>query len=113
MPRIKLIIKSKTFHIQYVHVPYELNIVEGSLLIMKIVFILSTCFVFFRTFTSTLVRYCLHNHINTNKQYLHLLLPSEHDRIKSTKTKTDATSQLCKQSQSAVIVSDRYIKDEK
>lgn len=53
------------------------------------------------------------NTTNTNKQYLHLLLPSEHDRIKSTKTKTDATSQLCKQSQSAVIVSDRYIKDEK
>ena len=42
-----------------------------------------------------------------------LLLPSEHDKIKSTKTKTDATSQLCKRSQSAVIVSDRYIKDEK
>ena len=68
---------------------------------------------FFWTFTSTLVRYCLHNHTNTNEQYLHLLLPSEHDRIKSTKTKTDATSQLCKRSQSAVIVSDRYIKDKK
>ena len=53
------------------------------------------------------------NTTNTNKQYPHLLLPSEHDRIKSTKTKTDATSQLCKRSQSAVIVSDRYIKDKK
>ena len=53
------------------------------------------------------------NQYNQYKQYLHLLLPSEHDRIKSTKTKTDATSQLCKQSQSAVIVSDRCIKDEK
>ena len=80
---------------------------------MNIEFILSTRVVFFQTFTSTLVRYCLHNHTNTNEQYLHLLLPSEHDRIKSTKTKTDATSQLCKRSQSAVIVSDRYIKDEK
>lgn len=55
----------------------------------------------------------MHNHTNTNEQYLHLLLPSEHDRIKSTKTKTDATSQLCKRSQRAVIVSDRYRKDEK
>ena len=79
---------------------------------MNIEFILSTRVVFFSN---------IHLHFgqilliqtNTNKQYLHSLLPSEHDRIKSTKTKTDATSKLCKRSQSAVIVSDRYIKDEK
>ena len=49
--------------ISYVHVPQEIRIVEGSLLIMNIEFILSTCSIFFRTYTSTLLRYCLYKPI--------------------------------------------------